>query len=103
MIETIHQGLKQDGFDVSINKISAVGFRFRAARSITGRLRSRRRYNLAFAQPIKAMIEESPSFGYRTVAHLLDFNKNTVQRVFQFYAGCRLVGMVGMVGMYWPW
>jgi putative transposase len=28
------------------------------------------------------MIDESPSFGYRTVAHLLGFNKNTVQRVF---------------------
>lgn len=36
-----------------------------------------------FAEPIKAMIEESPSFGYRTVAHLLGFNKNTVQRIFQ--------------------
>lgn len=36
-----------------------------------------------FATPIKAMIEESPSFGYRTVAHLLGFNKNTVQRMFQ--------------------
>ena len=29
------------------------------------------------------MIEDSPSFGYRTVAYLLGFNKNTVQRVFQ--------------------
>jgi putative transposase len=29
------------------------------------------------------MIEENPSFGYRTVANLLDMNKNTVQRVFQ--------------------
>ncbi|CAJ0784534.1 hypothetical protein R8510_05271 [Ralstonia chuxiongensis] len=29
------------------------------------------------------MIEESQSFGYRTVAHLLGFNKNTVQRIFQ--------------------
>ena len=29
------------------------------------------------------MIEENPSFGYRTVAYLLDFNKNTVQRIFQ--------------------
>lgn len=29
------------------------------------------------------MIEENPSFGYRTVAHLLGFNKNTVQRIFQ--------------------
>jgi putative transposase len=36
-----------------------------------------------FRQPIKQMIEENPSFGYRTVAHLLDFNKNTVQRIFQ--------------------
>jgi putative transposase len=29
------------------------------------------------------MIEAEPSFGYRTVANLLRFNKNTVQRVFQ--------------------
>ncbi|TWI05719.1 putative transposase, partial [Lysobacter ruishenii] len=35
------------------------------------------------AEPIKALIEEEPSFGYRTVAGLLDMNKNTVQRVFQ--------------------
>lgn len=32
-----------------------------------------------FVSPIKAMIDENPSFGYRTVAHLLGFNKNTVQ------------------------
>ena len=37
----------------------------------------------AYAEPIKAMIEEEPSFGYRTVASLLSFNKNTVQRIFQ--------------------
>ena len=36
-----------------------------------------------FVTPIKAMIEENPSFGYRTVAHLMGMNKNTVQRVFQ--------------------
>lgn len=36
-----------------------------------------------FADPVKALIEENPSFGYRTVAHLLSFNKNTVQRIFQ--------------------
>ncbi|MEY2661420.1 MAG: hypothetical protein RLZZ123_2592 [Pseudomonadota bacterium] len=29
------------------------------------------------------MIEQDPSFGYRTVAGLLNFNKNTVQRIFQ--------------------
>ena len=34
-------------------------------------------------EPIKEMIEENPSFGYRTVAGLLGMNKNTVQRIFQ--------------------
>lgn len=34
-------------------------------------------------EPIKALIEEEPSFGYRTVAGLLGMNKNTVQRIFQ--------------------
>ncbi|WP_298011751.1 hypothetical protein [uncultured Aquabacterium sp.] len=34
-------------------------------------------------KPIKAMMEENPLFGYRTVARLLSLNKNTVQRVFQ--------------------
>ena len=34
-------------------------------------------------QPIKKMIEQEPSFGYRTVAGLLHMNKNTVQRIFQ--------------------
>ena len=32
---------------------------------------------------LKAMIEKEASFGYRTVAWLLGFNKNTVQRIFQ--------------------
>jgi putative transposase len=36
-----------------------------------------------FADPIKTMIEKEPSFGYRTVAWLLGFNKNTVQRIFR--------------------
>ena len=36
-----------------------------------------------FADPIKALIEQEPSFGYRTVAWRLGFNKNTVQRIFQ--------------------
>jgi putative transposase len=39
--------------------------------------------NPALAEPIKALIEEEPSFGYRTVAGLLGMNKNTVQRIFQ--------------------
>ncbi|GGG65419.1 insertion element hypothetical protein [Salipiger pallidus] len=36
-----------------------------------------------FSEPIKKLIEEEPSFGYRTVAWLLEFNKNTMQRIFQ--------------------
>ena len=36
-----------------------------------------------FAEPIKAMIEKEPSFGYRTVAWLPGFNKNTLRRIFQ--------------------
>jgi putative transposase len=35
------------------------------------------------AGPIKAMIEQDSSYGYRTVAGLLGMNKNTVQRIFQ--------------------
>ncbi|HZW12203.1 MAG TPA: IS3 family transposase [Noviherbaspirillum sp.] len=82
VIETIRQGLKQDGFDVSISKIChwfAVPRRTVYYRPV----KSAPKVQPRFAQPIKAMIEENPSFGYRTVAHLLDFNKNTVQRVFQ--------------------
>lgn len=33
------------------------------------------------AELIRTLIEEEPSFGYRTVAGLLGMNKNTVQRV----------------------
>jgi putative transposase len=35
------------------------------------------------AEPIRDLIEQEPSFGYRTVAGLLGMNKNTVQRIFQ--------------------
>ena len=82
MIETIRQGLKADGIYVSMSKMCqwfgvprrTVYYRpTKAAPAVQSR----------FAEPIKAMIEENPSFGYRTVAHLLDFNKNTVQRIVQ--------------------
>ncbi|WP_264298893.1 DDE-type integrase/transposase/recombinase [Pseudooceanicola spongiae] len=36
-----------------------------------------------FADPIKSLIEEEPFFGYRTIAWLLGFNKNTVKGGFQ--------------------
>jgi putative transposase len=82
VIETIRQGLMQDGIDVSINKLCrwfGVPRRTVYYKSV----KSAPKVQDRFAKPIKAMIEENPSFGYRTVAHLLDFNKNTVQRIFQ--------------------
>lgn len=36
-----------------------------------------------FEAPIKAMIDQDHSCGYRTMAGLLKLNKNTVQRIFQ--------------------
>lgn len=82
MIETIRQGLKEDGIDVSISKLCRW---FEAPRRTVyyRPVKAEPKVQERFAKPIKAMIEEHPSFGYRTVAHLLGFNKNTVQRVFQ--------------------
>ena len=82
MIETIRQGLKADGFDVSISKLC----RWFGVPRRTVYYRPTKappKLQEHFVAPIKALIEENPSFGYRTVAHLLEFNKNTVQRVFQ--------------------
>ncbi len=45
--------------------------------------RSTLKVQLRFAQPIGAIIEKNPSFGYRAVAYLLNFNKNTLQWIFQ--------------------
>ena len=41
------------------------------------------RIGLVFSEPIKAMIGAKSFFGYRTVAWLLEFNRNTVRRIFQ--------------------
>ena len=82
MIETIRQGLKEDGHSVSISKLC----RWFGVPRRSVYYRPMRRLFLVlerFAQPIKQLIEEKPTFGYRTVAHLLSFNKNTEQRIFQ--------------------
>lgn len=82
MIETIRQGLQEEGIDVSICKlcqwfdVPRRTFYYRPVKSPP-------QVQEQYVAPIKAMIEENPSFGYRTVAHLLGFNKNTVQRIFQ--------------------
>ena len=81
MILGLQQGLKEDGIEVSLVKLCqwfGVARRTVYYRETKGQPKLQEQ----FVKPIKAMIEENPSFGYRTVAHLLDFNKNTVQRVF---------------------
>ncbi|QIM70231.1 transposase [Bordetella trematum] len=82
MIETIHQGLQADGITVSIAKLCR-WFNVPRRTVYYKAVKASPKLDPQFVAPIKALIEESPSFGYRTVAHLLGFNKNTVQRVFQ--------------------
>ena len=82
MIETIRQGLKADGIAVSISKLCRW---FYVPRRTTyyRPVKTPPKLQERLVAPIKALIEQNPSFGYRTVAHLLEFNKNTVQRIFQ--------------------
>jgi putative transposase len=82
MILQIQRGLKEDGFTVPMAKLYRwfdVPRRTVYYKPVKAEPRAQDR----FATPIKQMIEADPSFGYRTVASLLRFNKNTVQRVFQ--------------------
>ncbi|AIP19412.1 integrase [Burkholderia pseudomallei] len=82
MIETIRQGLKDEGIAVSISKLCR-WFEVPRRTMYYRPVKSEPKVQARFAEPIKALIEESPSFGYRTLAHLLGFNKNTVQRIFR--------------------
>jgi len=82
MISDLQQGLKGDGFEVSISQlcrwfgVARRSFYYQPVKADPV-------VRPELATPIKALIEQEPSFGYRTVAGLLDMNKNTVQRVFQ--------------------
>ena len=79
---TIQQGLQADGVAVSMAKLCRwFGLPRRTVYYKPTKAPAKVRPELA--GPIKALIEEEPSFGYRTVAGLLGMNKNTVQRIFQ--------------------
>jgi len=82
LIRNIQQGLLSEGILVSIAKLCA-WFGVPRRTVYYTPTKAAPKVNPRFADPIKALIEEEPSFGYRTVAWLLGFNKNTVQRVFQ--------------------
>lgn len=82
MILKVQQGLKDEGVKVSLVKLCQ--WFDVARRTVYYRpIKAPPKVQERFAEPIKAMIEDQPSFGYRTVAGLLGMNKNTVQRVFQ--------------------
>lgn len=80
---TIQQGLRSEGVEVSMVKLCH-WFGVARRRVYYKPTKAPPTVKPALAEPIKALIEEEPSFGYRTVAGLLGMNKNTVQRIFQF-------------------
>ena len=79
---SVQQGLKEEGIAVPMTKLCQW---FGMARRTMYYRATRKRpvVRPELAEPIKQLIEEEPSFGYRTVASLLGMNKNTVQRIFQ--------------------
>ena len=82
MICRIQQGLLAEGIEVSVAKLCA-WFGIPRRTVYYKPVKAAPKVDPRFSEPIKKMIEEEPSFGYRTVAWLLGFNKNTVQRIFQ--------------------
>lgn len=80
MIRTLREGLLADGIVVPLSKRCAWFGAPRRTVCYTP-AKSAPKVDPRFAGPIKAMIERESSFGYRTVAWLLGFNKNTVQRI----------------------
>ncbi|MFC3061694.1 hypothetical protein, partial [Paenirhodobacter populi] len=81
MIQSIQQGLLAEGIKVPLNR-PCVWFGVPRRTVYDRPAKAAPKVDPRFAEPIKA-IEQEPSFGYRTVAWLPGFNKNTVQRVFQ--------------------
>ena len=79
---SIQQGLQEEGVVVPMTKLCRW---FGVARRTVYYHQTRQpaRVRPELAEPIKQLIEQEPSFGYRTVAALLGMNKNTVQRIFQ--------------------
>ena len=82
MIWSIQQGLLSAGITVAIAKLCArFGVPRRTVCYTPGKAAAK--VDPRFVDPIKALIEAEPSFGYRTVGWMLGFHKNTVQRIFR--------------------
>ena len=82
MIQTVKQGLKAEGVKVPMAKLCQ-WFEVPRRTVYYKPTKSAPKVQERFEKPIKATIEQDPSYGYRTVAGLLNMNKNTVQRIFQ--------------------
>ena len=82
MIRTLPEGLVADGIAVPLTELCA-WFGVPRRTVYYKPIKAAPKVDPRFADPIKAMIEKEPSFGYRTVAWLLGYNKNTVQRIIQ--------------------
>lgn len=77
MIRHIQQGLLAEGVAVSIAKLCA-WFGISRWTVYYKLVKAAPKADPCFSEPIKKMIGEELSFGCRTVAWLLGFNKNTV-------------------------
>lgn len=86
MILSIEQGMKAEGFEVPISKLCR-WFGLPRRTFYYPPTKAPPKVQERFSGSIKEMIEQEPSFGYRTVAGLLGFNKNTVQRISRSRAG----------------
>jgi putative transposase len=76
MIDLARQAAAEEGVTVSMTKLCQwLGIPRRSAYYRSQR--SAPKVQPRFVEPIKAMIEENRSFDYSTVAHLLNFNKNS--------------------------
>jgi putative transposase len=82
MILQIQRGLREDGSTVPMTKLCR-WFDVPRRTVYYKPVKSKPKVQDRFTEPIKQMIEAEPSFGYRAVANMLRFNKNTVQRLFQ--------------------
>ena len=81
MIESIRQGLQDEGVVVSISQLC----RWFDVPRRTVYYRSTKdapKLRDDLVAPIKALIEQEPSFGYRTVASLLSMNKTPCSAFF---------------------
>ena len=80
LIRTLHEGLLAEGVTVPIARVCA-WFGVLRRTVYYKPAKAAPKVDPRFAEPIKAMIEAEPSFGYRAVARPPGCNKVTVQRV----------------------